>query len=405
MIQRAVQISIAALTLSAGSAFAQDLCGGVGASGQWIGGTQEGSDISTVSDYQQQLALVLGNNQYVALFDVTTAGDIRVEAQGRGTSDPLFDVFDASGAIVISDDDSGGNSAARAEFYAQPGTYCVAMRAFDNSPLTGFVRVGRLEHEPLTSGISDVPNDGDEGYVEAPICDSTTPAQSLTLNTEVTGSVQDSPFWRFTLDQPMALTITAKNADADPYITLYDASGVWMGENDDFEGLNSQLDISYPLAAGDYCIAMQALSDDTLPVSLFVTEYDAEAALRGMYDRAEAAPPLDGSYPVEALGVLGTKLRKDLTNTPVATWYSLDMPEAGVIMVDAISTGGMGDPFLALYDELGRQVAYNDDAAESFDSMLAARVMAGTYLLAVGEMNVDTSGPVRMMIERYVPAK
>ena len=149
----AVSLTLAAPAL----AQTEDLCGGVGANGQWIGGDEASSDITTADGYLEQLALVLLQNEYVALFSVSDPVDVRVEAMGRGGGDPVIDLRDAAGNIVLSDDDSGGEGASRAEALLQAGDYCVSLSSFDGSPLTGFIRVGRLEHEPLTPGLELAP--------------------------------------------------------------------------------------------------------------------------------------------------------------------------------------------------------------------------------------------------------
>ncbi len=410
MLSRTTIGAVLALSTASG-AFAQDLCGGIGGAGQWIGGTQAASDIATTGSYQEQMALVLGGNEYVALFDLSAPSDVRIEAAGRGSGDPIIDIYDGAGAIVTSDDDSGGNGAARAEVSLDAGTYCVAMRSFDAVPMTGFVRVGRSEHEALTTGMNDAPPPdttppaGGNGDYPPPggVCDGSTPAAPVEIGTPVYGSVNDVPYWRFTIDTPMPIAITAENSDADPYITLYDGSGNYISENDDWDGLNSRIELTYPLDPGSYCVAMTALSDNFQPITLTVSEFDAEQALIAMYDAGEAAPPMDGSYPIEELGELATRLRVDLQNSGTATWHSLDLYEGGLLLAEAISTDGNGDPFLVLYDDLGREVAYNDDY-DGLNPMLTAKVNPGTYLLAVGDYG-GTTGPVRMLIQRYVPAR
>jgi len=57
------------------------------------------------------MALVLGGNEYVSLFNLSGPTDVRVEAQGRGAGDPQIDLIDAEGNIMLSDDDGGGNGA------------------------------------------------------------------------------------------------------------------------------------------------------------------------------------------------------------------------------------------------------------------------------------------------------
>jgi hypothetical protein len=126
--------------------------------------------------------------------------------------------------------------------------------------------------------------------------------------------------------------------------------------------------------------------------------------MMGQYDRAEAAPPLDGSYPVTSLGTLPGRMRQDSTLSETAQWYSFDVTEAGLVLVEAIATGGNGDPSLYMFDDLGRRVGYNDDSGDGYDSLLSARVLPATYLVAVKDVGSSQS-MVRMVFERYLPAK
>ena len=396
-------------------ALAQDgLCGGVGANGQWIGGTEATSDVSTAAAAMEQMALVLQSNEYVALFTVSAATDVRMEAEGRGTGDPTMDVRDATGNIILSDDDSGGNGAARGEMMLQPGTYCVSMKSYDGAPMTGFVRVGLLSHEPLTDGISDAPIDGgDEPYVGG-TCDMAAvttrfgdgPIDSglAAGGVSVSVSADQAPFIGFTLSAATSVSLTAENLDADPTIAIYDSFGNYVAENDDFDGLNSRIDVSYPLEPGDYCVTLGALTDTTLPITLTLSTYDAAAAMIGMYERGEASPPLDGSYPVTPLGPLATRLRQDAQISGVTTWYTIDIAEAGVLLIEAVATAE-GDPTLVLFDDFGRQVAFNDDNGNALDSLLTARVTTGTYLVGVKQLDEATTSLVRILFERYVAAK
>ena len=343
------------------------------------------------------MALVMGANEYIALFTLSDTTPTRIEAEGRGSGDPMIEIYDSAGYLVATDDDSGGGVSARSEITLDSGTYCVALRSYDSAPMTAFVRVGRQEHEPLTDGY--VPgNDTGSGACFGPL-----PNDELVDELPSTATIGDINAYRFTLAEPRALTLTATNTAADPYITLYDGNGNYIDENDDWDVLNSRIEITYPLDAGDYCVEVDALSDASQPITVMLETLTEEEAMRAMYDRGEAAPPLDGSYPVTDLGQLQNRQRVDLQNGTTVTWYSLDIPEGGAIVVEAVSLNGMGDPYLILFDDFGREVAYNDDTNE-LDPVLAARVSAGTYTLGVGEYNDGTS-PVRMILERFIPAK
>ena len=408
------------LLCSALPAMAQTgLCNGVGDTGQWLGGDEAASDIATSGSYLEQMALVLQNNEYVGLFTVSAATDVRLEAEARGNGDTVIDLRDSLGNFIVSDDDSGGAGASMAEVTLAPDTYCLSMRSYDGSPLTGTVRIGRAaEHEQLTDGLGmdQFPNEPDDYYYggwPAPCSAadvqhflSDGPVNSLLeQGVTVSAGAMDVPFWGFTLDQPAAISITANNVAADPAIGLYDQYGNWLDENDDYDGLNSRIDVAYPLEPGNYCISVGALSDSYLPIDITLAAYDAAAAMIGMYQRGEASPPLDGSYPVTMLGELGTRVRQDLMTTGNVTWFSFDTKQGGLVVIEAV-TNGMGDPVVVLFDDFGRQIGYNDDANQTLDSMLAVRLLPGTYTLGVRQLGMsDAQVMTRMLFERYIPAQ
>ena len=397
---RAISKAIAAtlFTLAALPALGEDanLCGGLGVNGQWLGGDEASSDITTSPAYIERMALVLMQNEFVGLFSVSQDGNYRIEAEGRGGGDTVLDVRNASGDIVASDDDSGGGASSRAENFLPIGTYCVSMRSFDSSPITGFVRAGRLDQEPLTPGIVPPTNEAGE-------CDLSV-AQALTFGQPVTNAWAEQNFYSFQIDAPAAVTITAENQDADPTLKLFDASGSLLGNNDDFDGLNSRIDMADMLPAGQYCVALDVYGDGSLPITMTAKIYDAMEVQMNLYARGDASPPLDGSYPVKLLGELQTRLRQDVNVSGDAAWYTFDIYDSGLVLIEAIAQGE-GDPMLFMYDDLGRQIGHNDDNDGSLNSILTVRVQPGTYLVAVRQLDDQTQGPIRMVFERYVPAR
>lgn len=406
----------AALIAGAGPAVAQDICGGLGAGGQWIGGSESASDIATSPSAQEQMALVLGGNEYVALFSLSSPADVRIEAQGRGAADPQLDVFDANGGIVVSDDDSGGSGAARAELSMEPGTYCVAVRSYDGTPMTSFVRVGRTEQEALTAGVAtetpdtepDAPSDDTSPELLANTsCADARPLEGSLTDGGLSGtaSVNETGHWSFTLDSPTALTLTAENPDADPVMTVFDSAETYLQENDDFDGLNAQIDFDRPLEPGEYCIQITAVNDNDLPITTRVVAFDPAAALREQVDAGDVAPPLDGSFEITDLGVLESRLLVNVSSTPEVQWYQLQMPKAGLLLGEAVATTGAVDTWLVAYDDLGRRVALNDDYGDGFDSLIAARLAAGTYVIGVKQLEDEGTGAVRMVFERYTAAE
>ncbi|MEJ6404567.1 PPC domain-containing protein [Yoonia sp. 2307UL14-13] len=373
-----------------------NLCGGSGANGIWIGGDEATSDITTVDNFQEQMALILGGNDYVSLFSLSEGTDIRVEAAGRGAGDPIIDLLGEDGSVILSDDDSGGDAASRAETFLDAGTYCLSVRSYDGGPMTAFVRIGRAEQDALTEGIAEVTSTDTIGS-----CGEATDMGGLGSTAVATPS--ENGYLSFTLDASTPVTITAENEEADPTITLYDGNESYIDENDDYDGLNSQIDVEQPLDPGIYCIEVGALSDETLPITVSVTEYDPEAALMDIYARGEAAPPLDGSIPVTDLGALSTRARQDVQATADTQWFTFDVEESGLVLVEAIAAGD-GDPWLIVFDDLGREVGQNDDYGAGFDSLVSAKVEPGTYIVGVKHYD-ESAGLIRLVLERYVRAR
>jgi hypothetical protein len=397
--------ALAALaTLIAAPAAAQDTrCGGEGTSDQWIGGSPEASDIATTDSFGEQMALVLNGNRFVGLFSLSAPADMRIEAAGRGNGDPTLTLLGPDGTEIATDDDSGGNGAARIEMALEPGDYCAVVRSFDDTPMTAFVRVGRAEMEALTTGATDGPaSESSEERVQS--CAGgrdlgVLSAEGLTYQ----GSAADAGFTRFTLNAPTAISVTAENAEADPTLILVGPDDETLAENDDFDGLNSRIDASTPLEAGTYCIALDAISDRELPIDVAVSVYDPAAALATLFAQGEAAPPMDGSVAIIDLGALPNRMRRDEQVSSNATWFSLTLDASGLLLIEAISSGSEGDPWLVLYDDLGREIAQDDDGGDGTDARMVARTLPGTYLIGVKQVG-DHSGFVRLVAERFVPA-
>ena len=393
------------LALQAAPLAAQDApCGGEGAGGQWLGGSEATSDIATAAAFAEQMALVLNGNRFVGLFSLSAAGDIRIEAAGRGNGDATLSLLGPDGAEVASDDDSGGNGAARIETALQPGTYCAVVRSFDDTPMTAFVRVGRTEMEALTPGMDAAPDPATDQGDSAAAC----------ADAPILGTLGDAPLTfqgpanaaghiRFTLDAPMPVSITAENSDADPAIKLLGADGDQIAENDDFDGLNARIDVSAPLDAGTYCIALEAISNPDAPIDVAISRYDPASALASLYAQGEAAPPLDGSVEITDLGALGNRTRQDLQVGGTTQWFKVTLDSPGLLLVEALASNTDGDPWLVMYDDLGREIARDDDGGDGTNARMTGRTMAGTYLIGLRQVS-DRTGFVRLIMERYVPA-
>ncbi len=397
-------VFLAGLTMGT-AAMAQQapVCPEVDAAAQWAGGSEATSDIIAAGSPFDTMTLVPIDGKAASVFRLSQQAEIRVEARAQGDGDPLLQLTDVTGRVLVEDDDGGGDRAARAELTLEPGQYCLSAGSFDGALMMVQMRVGLQAHEPLTTG--NIVEDGGT-------CRPTTQAVDLADGpvdadledgVERTAAIGETGFYRFSLDRPRTMTITATNEEADPVLRLYSYEGDLLEENDDDSvSLNSRIDVSQPLEPGSYCLGLEALSDASAPVTVALSAYDPVAAERIRYDAAEAAPRLDGDHPMTSLGLVTGRQRIDARVGDTAVWYSMQVDAPGLVVIEAVGADEV-DPVVSVFDDLGRIVAKNDDGAPGrFDSFAAVRVLPGTYTFAIHQPSgAESQGPVRVVIERY----
>jgi hypothetical protein len=406
--------------LGAAPAAAQGVsCGGVGDGAPWLGGTRTSSDIGTTVEPLSRTGIqVAPGTRSVALFSLSQATVVRIEAAPSDPfGDTIVELFDAQGRLVVLDDDSGGGLSSRAEPELAPGDYCVAVMGYAGSGVTADLQVSRMDMPALTPGLAGgfAGTEGMPPFVGVQPCLPSTAATplgqgpvdgQLMQGLRATNTVASTPYYRFSLSSPQPVTIRAENPDADPYIYVFDAQGVLLAENDDYDSLNSRIDFTRPLPAGQYCIAMRSLSDPNLPVTLTLSGFDAQQAAAEEYAAGETAPPMDGSlYPVENLGLLPPQLVRDWTVPGGrAQWFVMEVPSAGLLLITADELRD-SDPVVGFFDASGRMLGMNDDSNDTLNSQLAVPVQPGRYMLMVRQYSPDYQGMIRIGVQRYVPAQ
>jgi hypothetical protein len=383
-----------------------------------MGGNPLASDIATANAALAMIGMpVLPDGATVGLFSVSAPMMVRVEAAPSETGDTVLEVYDADGTLMVTDDDSGGGFSSRAELELPEGEYCLLTRGFAGAGVTADLQVSRLDQPALTVGLAGgfSGTEGRAPFVGIQPCFADTDAAALGTGpldavlaqggATATNTVAATPYYRFTLSSPQSLTIRAENPQADPYIYIFDAAGNLIDENDDYESLNSRIDFTMPLAAGSYCIGMRALSNPNLPVTIRVAGFDADAMAAEQYANGETPPPADGSvYPVTQLGALpSTSVRDTRVIGGQAAWFHITVETPGLLLVTADEVTD-SDPMVALFDARGRLIARNDDANESLNSEMVARLEPGSYMLAVQQYSTSYQGVIRLGLQRFVPA-
>lgn len=399
-----LSLLLLATTSMASASAAQELCGVGAAEIAWAGDGPLLSDIASTGPFDLSPEIAANGSQTFA-FVVSTDTQLRLEAIPAGEGDPLIRFLTETGDLLAEDDDGGNGLSSRLEVFATAGGYCLQVENIAGASMSTAVRIGRSEHDALTDssgggGGSALPADGCPPDA-TPLFLSESLLAAGTLREE--GSAADRPYYSLELSEALPLSITLDNEDADPAMTLLDPLGEIVGENDDADGLNARLDLATPLAPGNYCLAVRALSDEALPMALGISRLDAGDLLRRQIESGELSPPLDGSYPVEDLGLLESGLSVDLLAGGAVTWFSVDIEDFSFVVFDGV--GVDVDLTLTVFDGLGRPVAQNDDGPRGVDPRIAERMQPGTYVIGVGVVGEANGGPARLTLERFVPAE
>lgn len=397
---RAVGAAVAvAWCVLTGAGAASALCGADAAEIAWVGGTEARSRPTAEVPSFDRVLTVRPQSRHISALRVETATELRFEAVPTGDGDPVIELVDAAGASLQIDDDSGGALAARIERRLEPGTYCLITRAYANLPLDVTVRVALASAPRISGQPSKTPDICSDGPLQRALA-LTGPADVAAERTSV-ASVDEVERYLFSLDEPAAMMLTLSNPAADPKMTLYDGAGTELAENDDANGLDAELVFVEPLPIGDYCLEVAALEDTSQPMRLTVSPFDAERLATRSYDRAEAAPPLDGTHPIATAGTLEARYNRMILASTRASWTAFDIEAPSLLVIDGVSVGA--DPAIALFDASGRPLGENDDHGDGTDAFLAVRVQPGRYLVAIRGVGDVEPGFVRLVLERFAP--
>ena len=380
--------------------------------GEWLGGEEAASDVSQPDAAFEGEGRVPIAGHAVRLFSLSEPGPVRIEVRGEPSGDPYVAVIDAAGLTVAEDDDSLGSLGSLIEEELDAGTYCLAIRSYDPGMARVFYAVGGADAsfgpgDPDVAAVGEEPRAGADGDGEC--FEAGTPRLGGALDAAAIAArpsaVADGiEAIGFTLTEPAAVTITATSVEGDPLIRLLDARFGLLAENDDHEGLDSRIDAAGPLPAGDYCVEVEDLNGDGHEIVLELAPFDPAADRARRLALAEIAPTAGDGVEVAELGALATTLLAEVAMRDGARWFAFDLPEGGLVTMDAIGDGA--DPVLALFDKAGRRMRENDDGPDGFDSRLVEELMPGRYVVAVRLAGTGGgSGAVRLLLERFVRAR
>lgn len=408
---RPLLIGTALLLAGAAPAAAQaPICGGISLVGAWIGGAEGASDITASREVVSLEGQVPIAGHMVRMFTLSQQAEIRIDVAALPAGDPYIAVYDAAGQEVAEDDDSGGDFASQVRTTLAPGTYCLAARSYESGVTDVAVRIGTVAafgddvpRAPVPAPPAPDAGRGGACFEDGMALLGAAPldAGGLRAGQSLSLTSGQTPALGFSVADSGPLSITAESEGGDPLIRLLDRNGATLFENDDHEGLNSRIDIQGGLPDGPYCLEVEDLNGEGNTIDVAVTAFDPSADRLRRLNAAEYAPTGSDPVTVTDLGPLRSALVRDVAGSSAATWLAFDLPEGGLLLAEAIGTEV--DSMITLFDRAGRRVAENDDGPDGLDSFLATRLLPGRYTVAVRTVD-DRSGPIRILLERYIPA-
>ncbi|MGO1250474.1 hypothetical protein [Psychrobacter sp.] len=214
---------------------------------------------------------------------------------------------------------------------------------------------------------------------------------------------QPANYW-LDLDVDAFVQIKASHNAADPYLRLMNEDGAIIAANDDYDGLNAQIDTSEALEAGRYCLEVDDVNGGTDTISVTAVLIDETQVEMQAINMGKAFPSSRSGETVADAGVLRTKFTSNFYLIDEANWVVFDVEEPSLFDIRARSYEGV-DTVLRVLDSEGRILEENDDYSDSENSRVIIELEPGTY--AASATTYDDSevfGETQLFIERFIKA-
>ena len=313
-------------------------------------------------------------------------------AASVGLTDPSLRLYNSAGILLTSDDDSGIGLNAQLSF-----TPAVTGRYFLGASSASFfsTQTGRYTLS-VNSGTTIV----DDYAANVLTTGAITPGSSVSGNIE---TVSDNDWFSVRLTAGTTYVIHLDSAVtaalSDPYLRLYDSTGVRLNSDDDSgTGLNAQLNFT-PSTTGTYYLGASAsgiygtatgnYNLSVAPVAVTPDDYAANTNTTG---QANVGAAVSGQ--IEASGD--------------HDWFSVNLT-AGTrytINLDGAANTGLYDPYVRLYHSSGTLLASDDDSGTGLNSELTyTPTTSGTYYIDASSANFfsSTKGNYNLTVNAAAP--
>jgi serralysin len=318
-------------------------------------------------------------------FNVAADGIFTFSLSGSGAnpvSDTYMRLYDSGSNLIAFNDDGGPGLFSEITISLTAGSYFVEAASFFDS-LSGEYTLLATE---LVLPADTIPADittTELLVVDVPIVEYLNP-------------IGDSDWFQFNVAADGAFLFNLDGSGvapvSDTVLTIYDAAGNIIAQNDDISFFNRNSEVFIELAAGSYFVGAASFADSLFgEYTLNATEIDTMGDFIPANDTTTETVALNGTF----TGDLEYSFDRD--------WVRLDLTEQTAVQIDLDGAGltpGL-DTVLRLYDGDGNLIAFNDDV-DFFGGDTSARVFelldAGTYYISAGSYADSLTGSYQITV-------
>jgi hypothetical protein len=362
---------------AASTAFIESLIGGEGRDSEYAG-----SDIRPDSyepDSRQNPVRANLNGQEIPRtlhpndedwfsLQVPDNGELALET--KGTMDTFLELYEGTSPEarrIASDDDSGAGLNGKIEYFAEAGkTYLAKVRGLG----------GDTGSYTFSSTFTPMPQDASEPN------DTRETAAKIPLGEDLESSFQsekDEDWYQVEIPDAGGFLIVTTEGSLDTLITLYDAEGAPLAEDDDSgRGLNARASALVP--GGTLYIRILEVDGDRGRYTL-----KTQVRAPGEADAFEPDNTKERAHQITP----GEPQGRTFTTAEDEDWAVFTIVKPGLYEIRALGEDPALDTYLELYDAEGEYIDDNDDGGDNYDALIQVELEPGTYFLLITTLDED----------------
>jgi hypothetical protein len=335
-----------------------------------------GDSAGALSDASCRTSLGLSDLYTLTL---PSAGTVDLEMDS-GMFDTILAIRDSQDNLIVRDDEVDGLSVAHVTADLPAGVYTVAGAA--TSGAGNYNLTAKFTAHGIPSCTFAQPLDLNGGYI-----------QRLGPRSCIGANGQPVDYYSFTLAADALVLAVMTSSEVDGYLTLYDANGNVLRNDDNTYGSDDPLIVQYR-AAGTYKLAARAASSTV--GGLYEVDLRTVTGPRPPF----CTPKATVTAGATVTGVI-TYTGCQYTDNTFADFYQMDVTADAAI--DLRLNSSEFDAYLVLLDSKGAVVDEDDDSGGGTNSRITRNVPAGTYYIVAKPFGDYTShGAYTLIIQNLI---